>query len=60
VCDICKGELPYNEHKKQVTLFIEVKDNRDLKANKDLIDYLTFIAPFLEENGVQGVAFPQM
>lgn len=59
VCGICKE--PYSEHKKQMTLFIQVEDNSSREAlneNEELRKYLVKLKPSLEKYGIDGIAFP--
>ena len=59
-CGIKNCNVPYNEHKEVEILFIAVKDNKDLNAISGLNDYLVKIKPILEENKIEGIAFPEI
>ena len=66
VCDICrrlvregrqKNILPFDEHKKTLTLFVQVPDKQDLNSIPGLNEYLLKIKPVLLKLGIDGVAF---
>ncbi len=56
-CDICKGDLKYEEHEQ--ALLIEVGDSRELKDIPELKDYLLSIKEQAEKDGFVGFAFKQ-
>jgi hypothetical protein len=69
VCDICKHEyskglrsdiLPLSEHKKNVTLFLEVPKTENLNEVEGLNNYLKTIKPVLEQLHIDGIAFKQV
>jgi hypothetical protein len=66
-CDICRYRvrkgvqteiLPYSEHKKQKTLFLQMKtDEKDLNKVEGLNQYLLKIKPILSKKKIGGIAF---
>ena len=68
VCDICKkrvkagaqsGILPFDEHKKQSVLFMEVPKG-NLNEIAGLKDYLLKVKPLLAGMKIDGIAFKQV
>ncbi len=66
VCAVCrrlvregkqKNILPFDQHKKTLTLFIQVPDNEDLNSISGLKEYLLKIKPVLIKFGIDGIAF---
>jgi hypothetical protein len=58
-CGWERCQLSYKEHVSNLTLFVEVENNRgDLNKITGLGAYLTSLKPKLEEYGIEGIALP--
>lgn len=58
-CGVKGCQIEFSEHKTDLSLIIEVDDNRDLNRVEGLIEYLKAIKDKLAELGIEGIAFPR-